>query len=86
MSYTAKDVQSLRQTTGAGMMDCKKALEEANGDFEAAKKWLREKGLSASAKRDDRDNAQGLVSILIKGNIGAMVKLKCETDFVAKTD
>ena len=86
MAFTAKEVQVLRQATGAGMMDCKKALEEANGDFEAAKKWLREKGLSASAKRDDRDNAQGLVSILIKGNIGAMVKLKCETDFVASSD
>ena len=86
MAFTAKEVQVLRQATGAGMMDCKKALEEANGDFEAAKQWLREKGLSASAKRDDRDNAQGLVSMCIKGNIGAMVKLKCETDFVASSD
>ena len=55
MSYTAKDVASLRATTGAGMMDCKKALEENGGDIEAAKQWLREKGLAASAKRDDRE-------------------------------
>ncbi len=86
MAFSAKEVQALRQATGAGMMDCKKALEEANGDIEAAKQWLREKGLSASAKRDDRDNAQGVVALLVKGNVGAMVKLKCETDFVASSD
>jgi elongation factor Ts len=86
MSYTAKDVASLRATTGAGMMDCKKALEENGGDIEAAKQWLREKGLAASAKRDDRDNAQGLVSILVEGNVAAMVHMKCETDFVASSD
>ena len=66
MSYTAKDVQSLRQSTGAGMMDCKKALEENGGEVEAAKQWLREKGLAASAKRDDRENAQGAVSIIVE--------------------
>ena len=65
MSYTAKDVQSLRQSTGAGMMDCKKALEENGGDLEEAKQWLREKGLAASAKRDDRDNAQGVVTLIV---------------------
>ena len=86
MAFSAKEVQALRQATGAGMMDCKKALEDANGDMEAAKQWLREKGLSASAKRDDRDNAQGVVALLVKGNVGAMVKLKCETDFVASSD
>ena len=86
MSYTAKDVQSLRQSTGAGMMDCKKALEENGGDLEAAKQWLREKGLAASAKRDDRDNAQGVVALVSNGNCAAMVKLKCETDFVASSD
>ena len=86
MSYTAKDVQSLRQTTGAGMMDCKKALEENGGDIEAAKQWLREKGLAASAKRDDRDNAQGVVSLVVDGTRAAIVKLKCETDFVASSD
>lgn len=86
MSYTAKDVQSLRQTTGAGMMDCKKALEENGGDIEAAKQWLREKGLAASAKRDDRDNTQGVVALKVQGNKAAIVKLKCETDFVASSD
>ena len=86
MSYTAKDVSSLRQTTGAGMMDCKKALEENGGDIEAAKQWLREKGLAASAKRDDRDNAQGVVALVLDGGNAAMAKLKCETDFVASSD
>lgn len=85
MSFSAKEVQALRQSSGAGMMDCKRALENTNGDIEAAKQWLREKGLAASAKRDDRENAQGLVALLIKGNVGAMVKLKCETDFVASS-
>jgi len=86
MAFTAKDVQALRQATGAGMMDAKKALEANDGDMEASKQWLREKGLAASAKRDDRENTQGLVALLIQGNVGAMVKLKCETDFVAASD
>ncbi len=86
MAVNAKDVQALRQSTGAGMMDCKKALEENEGDIEAAKQWLREKGLAASAKRDDRENTQGLVALLIEGQVGAIVKLKCETDFVAASD
>lgn len=86
MSFTAKDVQALRQATGAGMMDSKKALETNNGDIEAATQWLREQGLAASAKRSDRDNAQGVVALLVEGNVGAMVELKCETDFVAASD
>lgn len=86
MSYTAKDVQSLRQTTGAGMMDCKKALEENGGEIEAAKQWLREKGLAASAKRDDRENAQGVVTIIVEATRASIIKLKCETDFVASSD
>ncbi len=86
MSFTAKDVQALRQATGAGMMDAKRALEANDGDSEAAKQWLREKGLAASAKRDDRDNDQGLVALLVEGNVGAMVQLKSETDFVASSD
>ncbi|MEI7992190.1 MAG: translation elongation factor Ts [Actinomycetota bacterium] len=86
MSFTAKDVQALRQSTGAGMMDAKKALEANDGDMEAAKQWLREKGLAQSAKRDDRDNNQGVVTLLIKGNVGAIVQLKCETDFVASSE
>ena len=86
MAFTAKDVQALRQATGAGMMDAKKALEANDGDMEAAKQWLREKGLAASAKRDDRENTQGVVALVISGNVGAMVKLKSETDFVAGSD
>ena len=86
MSFTAKDVQSLRQATGAGMMDAKKALEANDGDMEASKQWLREKGLAASAKRDDRENAQGAIALLIQDNVGAIVKLKSETDFVASSE
>ena len=86
MAISAKDISALRQSTGAGMMDCKKALEESGGDVEAAKQWLREKGLSAAAKRDDRESAQGVVALLIDGNVGAIVKLKSETDFVASSD
>src|SRR6187399_3138141 len=86
MAFTAQDVKALRDSTGAGMMDCKKALENTEGDIEAAKVWLREKGLAASANREDRDNAQGVVSLLIDGNVGAIVELKCETDFVAGSD
>ena len=86
MAFTAKDVQALRQATGAGMMDAKKALEANDGDAHAAKQWLREKGLAASAKRDDRENTQGLVALFIDGNVGAIVKLKSETDFVAASE
>src|SRR4051812_2050475 len=86
MAVSAKDISALRQSTGAGMMDCKKALEETDGDVEAAKQWLREKGLSAAAKRDDRESAQGVVALLIDGNVGGIVKLKSETDFVASSD
>jgi len=86
MAFTAKDVQALRQATGAGMMDAKRALEANDGDMDASKQWLREKGLAASAKRDDRENKQGLVALVIEGNVGAIVKLKSETDFVAGSD
>ncbi len=86
MAFTAPDVQTLRQATGAGMMDAKKALEANDGDFEASKQWLREQGLAASAKRDDRDNAQGAVAVVVDGQVGAMVELKCETDFVASSE
>jgi elongation factor Ts len=86
MAFTAKDVQALRQATGAGMMDAKKALEANDGDMEASKQWLREKGLAASAKRADRENNQGVVALVIDGSVGAIVKIKCETDFVAGSD
>ena len=68
------------------MMDAKKALEANDGDMEASKQWLREKGLAASAKRDDRESAQGVVALALDGNVGAIVKLRCETDFVAGSD
>ena len=86
MAFTAKDVQALRQATGAGMMDAKKALEANDSDMEAAKQWLREKGLAASAKRDDRENSQGVVAIVIADQVGALVELKSETDFVASSE
>lgn len=86
MAFTAKDVQALRQATGAGMMDAKKALEANDGDMENAKQWLREKGLAASAKRAERENVQGVVAVAVQGTVGAIVKLKCETDFVATSD
>ena len=86
MSFTAKDVQALRQATGAGMMDAKRALETTGGDMDAAKQWLREQGLAASAKRSDRENTQGLVALAVDGQVGALVELKCETDFVAGSD
>lgn len=84
--FTAKDVQTLRQATGAGMMDAKKALTETDGDFDAAAQWLREKGLAKVAKLSDRENAQGSVAVVVDGDVGAVVELKCETDFSAKSD
>lgn len=86
VGFTAKDVQALRQASGAGMMDAKKALQENDGDFEAAGKWLREKGLAKSASRTDRDNREGAVAVATSGNVAALVEVKCETDFVAKSD
>jgi elongation factor Ts len=82
---SAKDVQRLRQATGVGMMDAKKALQENDGDFEEAVKWLRVKGLSKAANRADRENTQGAVATYVSGNAGAIVELKSETDFVAKS-
>ena len=86
MAFTARDVKALRESSGAGMMDCKKALEANDGDMEAAKTWLREQGLAASAKREDRDASQGVVALVIDGDVGAIVELKSETDFVAGSD
>lgn len=83
---SAKDVQALRQASGAGMMDAKRALQETNGDFDSAMQWLREKGMAASAKRADRENAQGAVAVSVTPNGAAIVELKCETDFVAKNE
>ncbi|MDH4144408.1 MAG: translation elongation factor Ts [Acidimicrobiia bacterium] len=85
-NFTAKDVQQLRKNTGAGMMDCKKALEDSDGDFEAAVQLLREKGLAKAGARSDRDASQGTVAIAADGNRAALVELKAETDFSAKAE
>jgi elongation factor Ts len=81
---SAKDVAALRKITGAGMMDCKRALEESEGDIEKAKTWLREKGLAAAGKRAGRAASQGTVDVYFEGSVGAVVELTAETDFVAK--
>jgi len=84
MSVDASSVKELRERTGAGMMDCKRALEESGGDVEAAKTWLREKGLAAAGKRAGRAAEQGTVDVVYSGNAGAIAELTAETDFVAK--
>ena len=82
--FTAKDVQALRQSTGAGMMDCKRALEETSGDMEAARQLLRERGLAGAAKRSEREASEGAVALAAEDGAAAIVELRCETDFVAK--
>ena len=86
--YTAKDVQALRQRTGAGMMECKKALEEMGGDMEKAVDHLRTKGIAKAEKRTGKQTSEGLISSYIhhNGKVGVMVEINCETDFVARTD
>jgi elongation factor Ts len=88
MAISAEDVKRLRDETEAGMLDCKKALEEANGDFDKAKEILRNKGFEAAAKRAERETAQGLIYSYIHHNnqLGVLLELNCETDFVARTD
>jgi elongation factor Ts len=86
VAFSAKDVQRLRQESGVGMLDAKRALEENGGDFDEAKKWLRVQGLASAAKRADRDATQGAVSVVRDGSAAAIVELRCETDFVAKSD
>ncbi len=88
MAFTAKDVAALREATGAGMMDCKKALVESNGDMEAATLFLREKGLAAAAKKASRIAADGAVAAYVCDNCGAaaVVEINSETDFAAKSD
>lgn len=83
---SAKDVAALRKATGAGMMDCKRALGESEGDLDRAKTWLREKGLAGASKRAGRQATQGAVEVAVQGSVGAIVELNCETDFVAKGD
>lgn len=86
MAITAQTVKELREATGAGMMDCKQALNESSGDFNKAVAWLREKGMASAAKREDRDAREGAVTsyIHLGGKIGVLVEVNCETDFVAR--
>ena len=88
MEFTAKDVMALRERSGAGMMDCKKALKECDGDIEKALDYLREKSLAASAKKASRIAAEGIVDCFVceKCGVGVIIEVNCETDFVAKTD
>jgi elongation factor Ts len=85
---SAEDVKKLREATNAGVMDCKRALDEADGDFDRAKEILREKGIAGAEKRAGRETSQGLVESYIHagGRIGVLVEVNCETDFVARTE
>ena len=86
MAISASLVKELREKTGAGMMDCKKALEENNGDLEKSFDWLREKGIAKAAKKADRIAAEGLTAFVVEGDIAAIVEVNSETDFVAKNE
>src|SRR5574344_1704332 len=86
MAVTIADITKLRKMTGAGMMDCKNALTEAEGDFDKAMEIIRKKGQLIAAKRSDRDASEGCVLVKVENGFGAMIALKCETDFVAKNE
>lgn len=88
MEITAKMVKELREATNAGMMDCKKALKECEGDMEKAGEYLRKKGIASASKKEGRDTSQGIVGSYIHmgGKVGVLVEVACETDFVARTD
>ncbi len=88
MAFTAQDVKSLREMTSAGMMDCKKALTETDGDYDAAVKWLREKGIASAAKKAGRTAAEGAICTYIHqgGKYGVLAEINIETDFAAKSD
>ena len=83
-NFTAKDVTALKERTGVGIMDCKRALTETNGDVEEAIKILREKGLATQAKKSGRVAAEGIVTAVVDGNVGVVLEVNSETDFVAK--
>lgn len=84
--FSASDVKTLREKTGAGMLDCKKALQEVNGNIEAAIDWLREKGIAKAAKKGDRIAAEGLSQIFVNGNKAVILEVNSETDFVSRND
>jgi elongation factor Ts len=85
-NITAQMVKELRESTGAGMMDCKAALTESNGEMQAAQDWLRKKGLSKAAKKAGRVAAEGLIGVQVAGSKGVVVEVNSETDFVARND
>ena len=85
MAFTAADVKTLRERTNVGMMDCKKALTECDGDMEKAIEWLREKGLAKAIKKSGRIAAEGMAYATVQGSVGAVVEVNCETDFCAKS-
>jgi elongation factor Ts len=88
MAVTTEMIKELRESTGAGILDCRKALEQADGNFDKALDFLREKGLATAAKRADREASQGMVELYSHGNgrVGVMVEVNCETDFVARSE
>ena len=88
MSFTAKDVQEIRQRTGAGMMECKKALQETGGDMDKAVDYLRKKGIAKAEKRVGKETSEGVIGSYVhhNGKVAVLVELNCETDFVARTD
>lgn len=88
MAISIDQIKQLREETGAGILDCRKALEQANGDFQAALEFLREKGLATAAKRADRETYEGMIELYSHGNgrVGVMVEVNCETDFVARSE
>ena len=88
MAITTEQIKELREATGAGILDCRKALEQANGDFDKAVDFLREKGLATAAKRSDREASEGVIELYSHGNgrVGVMVEVNCETDFVARSE
>ena len=85
MAFTAADVKKLREMTNVGMMDCKKALSASDGDMDKAVEWLRERGLAAAAKKSGRIAAEGMVTAVVEGNVGAIVEVNAETDFASKS-
>ena len=88
MEITTEMIKNLRAATSAPMLDCRKALQEANGDFQKAVDWLREKGMATAAKRADRDASNGVVELYSHGGgrVGVMVEVNCESDFVARSE
>ena len=88
MAITTQQIKELREATGAGVLDCRKALEQAGGDYQKAVDYLREKGLATAAKRADREASEGMLELYSHGNgrVGVMVEVNCETDFVARSD